>query len=111
MLRNVVLCERFCDMTCDVIQKTLWRATVSVSWVTRILGVWRSTFFAHNMNILGGMNFVPKFGARDRVQGRPRFDPRPVLVRFVVHIVALGQVFLWSTWVVPCQHGGAIPPY
>jgi hypothetical protein len=58
-------------MTCDVIQKTLWRATVSVSWVTRILGVvWRGVvkeLSAGPSTLLTtwifGCNFVPKFGA------------------------------------------------
>jgi hypothetical protein len=58
-------------MTCDVIQKTLWRATVSVSWVTRILGVfWRGMVkeVSAGPNTLltiwiFGCKFVPKFAA------------------------------------------------
>jgi hypothetical protein len=42
---------------------------------------------------------------------RPRLDPRPVVARFVVDTLALGQVFLRVLWVFPCQYHSTIVPY
>ena len=42
---------------------------------------------------------------------RPRFSRRPVLLRFVIHKVALGQVFSPSTSVFACQYHFASAPH
>jgi hypothetical protein len=44
-------------------------------------------------NLLNIIQFSPRLRLQPR---KPWFDPRPLLVRFVVDAVALGEVFLWT---------------
>jgi hypothetical protein len=42
---------------------------------------------------------------------RPMFDPKPVFVGFVVHMVILGHVVSLSTFIFPCQYYPTTDPH